>query len=708
VVAILFFIGREALPLFLPERGAAERSAPQPWGDRPLGAFIDERRERAAFLLPDGRIEVRRLPGGERVYETPLSLPPDVRVAAAVPAVDDSAWLLAGSDGIGRAVSLRFRPQEAEGEPLEIDAIAEVPLAAPGVAIRALAVARAEGRLALAAALADDTLRVHVKDPDEEAVRDELLPGAGSGITALALSGDTTLLVAGTAGGSLRRWSLSPAETPRLEEEVEASRERSAVGALAFLTGGRSFAAAAGRQVSIRSLVRDPQRPSGWRLSALHALPAAPAAITALAPALRHRGILAGDSAGNLTFYHATSHQKLAQVEPPAAASPASGALGGGAAIALVALAPRADGAVAVDGGGALRSARLEAPHPEVTVGTLFGKVWYEGYDSPEHVWQSTGSTDDFEPKLGLTPLVFGTLKGTVYALLFAVPAAILAALYTALFSHPRLRAAIKPTVELMAGLPSVVIGFLAGLWLAPLVERHLAGVLLSVVLVPALVLAATAAWGAAPAAARKRVPAGAELAALVPLAALSIFAALALGPLIEQWAFGGDLRAWIFQTLGLQYDQRNALVVGFAMGFAVIPIIFTISEDAISSVPERLLEGALALGASRWQAALRVVLPIASPAIFSAIMVGFGRAVGETMIVLMATGNTPVLDWSLFNGLRTLSANIAVEMPEAPHGGTLYRVLFVAAGLLFVITFVVNTAAEVVRMRLRERYARL
>jgi len=115
-----------------------------------------------------------------------------------------------------------------------------------------------------------------------------------------------------------------------------------------------------------------------------------------------------------------------------------------------------------------------------------------------------------------------------------------------------------------------------------------------------------------------------------------------------------------------------------------------------------------MALGASRWQTALRIVLPTASPGIFSAVMIGFGRAVGETMIVLMATGNTPILDWSPFNGLRTLSANIAVEMPEAPHGGTLYRVLFLSAALLFMMTFALNTAAEIVRMRLRKRYARL
>ena len=156
---------------------------------------------------------------------------------------------------------------------------------------------------------------------------------------------------------------------------------------------------------------------------------------------------------------------------------------------------------------------------------------------------------------------------------------------------------------------------------------------------------------------------------------------------------------------LDITYDQRNALVVGLAMGFAVIPIIFTLSEDSLSNVPEHLRASSLALGATPWQTALRVILPTASPGIFSAIMIGLGRAVGETMIVLMATGNTPVMEWSLFNGFRALSANIAVELPEAPEGGTLFRVLFLAAFLLFVMTFLVNTLAEVVRLRLRKRY---
>jgi phosphate transport system permease protein len=177
------------------------------------------------------------------------------------------------------------------------------------------------------------------------------------------------------------------------------------------------------------------------------------------------------------------------------------------------------------------------------------------------------------------------------------------------------------------------------------------------------------------------------------------------LAPALEKAFMGGNYRTWLQEAWGVRYDQRNSLVVGFAMGFAVIPIIFTISEDALSSVPKALTSASLACGASAWQTAWRVVLPTGSPGIFSAVMVGVGRAIGETMIVLMATGNTPILDWGPFNGMRTLSANIAVEIPEAPHHGTLYRILFLAALLLFILTFSLNTIAELVRQHLRKKY---
>ena len=167
-------------------------------------------------------------------------------------------------------------------------------------------------------------------------------------------------------------------------------------------------------------------------------------------------------------------------------------------------------------------------------------------------------------------------------------------------------------------------------------------------------------------------------------------------------------MRRWLTNDLGVDFDQRNSMVVGLAMGFAVIPTIFSITEDAIFAVPKNLTFGSLALGASPWQTLVRVILPTASPGIFSAVMIGLGRAVGETMIVLMATGNTPIMDMNIFEGLRTLSANISVEMPEAEVDSSHYRILFLSGLVLFVFTFIVNTTGETVRQRLREKYGSL
>jgi phosphate transport system permease protein len=180
--------------------------------------------------------------------------------------------------------------------------------------------------------------------------------------------------------------------------------------------------------------------------------------------------------------------------------------------------------------------------------------------------------------------------------------------------------------------------------------------------------------------------------------AALTIALAWVAAALLD--AAGFDPRGSLFGT----YVQKNAMIVGFVMGFAVIPIIYTLAEDALASVPVHLRSASLGCGATKWQTATRIVLPTALSGIFSAVMVGLGRAVGETMVVLMAAGNTPVLDWNMFNGFRTLSANIAVELPEAVQGSTHYRMLFFAALVLFAITFVLNTAAEIVRLRFRKR----
>jgi len=349
---------------------------------------------------------------------------------------------------------------------------------------------------------------------------------------------------------------------------------------------------------------------------------------------------------------------------------------------------------------------RVENHHPEVSWSSLWGKVWYEYYDEPAYTWQSSSAVDDFEPKFSLVPVTFGTFKAAFYAMFFAVPLAILGAMYTANFMSYSMMAVVKPAIEIMGAMPTVILGFLAGIWFAPFAEMHIPGIFCFLVMVVPAMFLASWLWARLPEAWRRRVPEGWEALLLLPVVVLTAIFAFQLGEFIENIWMHGDCRHWLSHELGIGFDQRNALIVGVAMGFAVIPPIFTITEDAIYGVPNHLIQGSLALGATPWQTMMRVVLPTASPAIFSAVMIGLGRAIGETMIVLMATGNTPVMDFSIFQGLRTLSANIAVEMPEAEVGSTHFRILFLSGLTLFALTFLFNTLAEMVGHRLRRKYS--
>jgi len=368
-----------------------------------------------------------------------------------------------------------------------------------------------------------------------------------------------------------------------------------------------------------------------------------------------------------------------------------------------------------LDDQDALHVMTLDDPHPEAGFRSFFGKLWYEGSSEPSYQWQSTGGTDQFEPKLSLIPLIIGTLKGTFYALLFAFPIALLAAIYTSEFMNPAFKLYVKPVMELMSSLPSVVLGFIAALWLAPTLETQVPTVVAAILLVPLAAVGFGWGWTRMPIDIRTRLKPGIEFIVFLPILVVAVWLATLVGPLAESLICGvtdvatgktvADFRLWWPTVTDTPFEQRNSLVVGFVMGFAVIPIIFTISEDSLSSVPPTLRSASLALGASRWQTAIRVIVPTASAGIFSAVMIGLGRAVGETMIVVMATGNTPIMDMNIFTGMRTLSANIAVELPEAPHHSTLFRALFLGAMVLFLMTFAVNTVAEVIRQRLREKY---
>jgi phosphate transport system permease protein len=721
ILGILVFIAAEIWPLLTRPEVTTRRNLEVPAGG--IGAVLaDEHRALVAALTAAGRVVVLRARDG-RVISTTDLLPAPAPTLVRMATVPES-HLLAGATADGRVVLTAVQFDSTfTGSTRETTARVGPPVALTlDPAGRPLATFAAQldanGNATVVAQLAGGALAIVRRSSEKNEITGETSASLARQetplalpLTALVLDADGKNLYGGTAAGELLWWPLDGAQVGPART---ASAGRSSITALALLIGGRSLLV--GQEsgaISVWFPVH--QANDTYRLSRVRDFPrhqGAPAAIRAFAPSPRDKGFLAL-SASRLGLYHSTSHRVLWSGPAP---------LQGGVALFY---SPKADGAFLATAGqpgnpaiagqpvkpaiaGKIAALDIVNPHPEISWATLFGKVWYEGYDRPAWVWQSSGASDDVEPKLSLTPLLAGTLKGTIYSLFLAIPLGVFGAMYTSQFMHPAYKRYLKPMVEIMASLPSVVLGFLAGLWLAPRIEKVVPALALMIVVLPFLVLAAGALWEGLPRAFRGRFPVGSEAVFFVFVLALGIRLCLALSRPFEAVAFGGNFPDWLTATTRLSFDQRNAVVVGLAMGFAVIPILFAIAEDAFSNVPQNLVAGSLALGADRWQTVTRVVLPTASPGIFSGVMVGFGRAIGETMIVLMATGNTPIMDWNPFNGFRTLSANIAVEIPEAPHGGTLYRTLFLAGLLLFVLTFIINTVAELVRQRLRERYSQL
>ena len=702
ILAILFVILAEVWPLFRPptaERVGQGVAAAVPAPGEALG--VDEYREIAYTITPEGVLQFMPL----RVAGSypPVAVPGlDGARVTAVAETGRGRHVLGTSDGRVVPLEVTFQvefkeatrvltPQQEFGAPIVLDpdgkrALQRVTGAVTGsgpvviaqVGPRDLVVHTVvEKKALIGAARREESLQTLTVEADGE-------------VTALKLDGRGDDLFVGTSRGELVRYDLRDKSALQRAESVAAAT--APITLLQFLNGDRTIVVGdRGGAVTTWQLVAPPTGGSA-RVAPVERFATHAAPVIAASPSRRDKGFVTADADGGLHLNYGTSGATLLDLRD-------------NAGLRGIVFAPKADGLITVDERGRLSHWAVHSPHPEASLHALFGRVWYEGYPQPEYVWQSTGGTDDFEAKFSLTPLVYGTLKGTFYALLFAVPLALLAALYVSEFMHPSVKAYVKPAVEIMAALPSVVLGFLAGLWLAPLVERVVPGLFLLPLVEAACILAALLLWRLLPRYVRSRLRLGTEVFLLLPVVLAGAWLAFSLGGLVEARLLGGDYRGWLLTALGLTYDQRNSLVVGVAMGFAVIPIIFTIAEDSLANVPQHLRAGSLALGANLWQTALRIVLPTASPGIFSAIMIGFGRAVGETMIVLMATGNTPVMDANIFSGFRALSANIAVELPEAPEGGTLFRVLFLAAFLLFCLTFAVNTVAELVRLRLRRRY---
>jgi phosphate transport system permease protein len=599
----------------------------------------------------------------------------------------------------------------------------------------------------------------------------------GTAVTDVLMTSAADQVYVAQRDGTVLRYDTRDFDKPQLAETVDLVPGNATLDAFGFLIGEQSIIAGSSDgavNVYFRLPIEGAKSTDSFTLVKAHQLEPHEAPVIGLAVSQRGKVFATADTKGNVWVRHSTSEQTLARVT------------GKGAAESLT-LAPRDNGVLAITGTGGILW-NIDIPHPESTWASIFGKVWYEGYPEPTYTWQSSSGNDSFEPKLSLVPLIFGTIKATLYTMLFAVPLALLAAIYTSEFVHKSVRATVKPVMEMMASLPSVVLGFIAALILAPFVEVWISAVILAFLFVPLALLFGAYLWQLLPRDIALRLDGIPKFALFFVVIAFAMWLTVQASPGFEAIFFAGDLRQWATGTVGsgtpflalilfplsilvvnlavrrlsgdilgnlmaslpsvqaggvdlvrglLQlivagllafvaasalggigvdlrggvvdtYVQRNTLVVSFAMGFAVIPIIYTIAEDAMNAVPEHLRAASLACGATPWQTAISVILPTAMSGVFAAIMIGMGRAVGETMIVVMAAGNTPILEWNLFNGLRALSANIAVELPEAVKDSTLYRMLFLAALALFIMTFVVNTIAEVIRQRFRKRAAQL
>ncbi|MBH0187828.1 MAG: ABC transporter permease subunit [Nitrospira sp.] len=726
IIGMFVFLVKEVVPLFLSPHGAQSEYFP---GNPDRGEFsqaslvgLDEYQEIIYLLRGGAQRQIRFFnaqSGAPIAVELSAGLADVHVVSIARAAGSGHRFAFATSDGRLIPVTIEFTagfdqgerritPTMALGSPMQVTPATE--------RILRLAYQPTDQGLLTAALTDQGHLWYTAGASDSSPV--VLTSHGNEPVTSFIFDSRGETLSVGTGGGKLYRYELREGVPPSLSETIPVAPAGTAVTALSYLIGDRSLVIGSGAgEVSIWMPVREAQESPVTRFRLTRRLDSHPASVTGISPSLRNKGFITGDARGNLFVHYATSSQTVLKLP------------GNGQAIHALAFSPKADGAVIFSDQGELRTYAIRNPHPETTVATLLAPVWYEGYDRPEHVWQSSSGADDFEAKFGLMPLIFGTLKGTFYAMLIAVPLALLGAIYTAMFMSPHLRAKIKPTIEIMAALPTVILGFLAGLWIAPMLERifalptvilgFLAGLWIAPMLerifpamvammiaVPAGVIVTSVLWQYLPATVTRRLRPGMEAFILIPVIIGVVWACLALNQPMESLLFGGSYKTWFATHWGLRYDQRNALVVGFAMGFAIVPIIYSISEEALTNVPRHLIAGSLALGATRWQTLVKLVLVSASPGIFSALMIGFGRAIGETMIVLMATGNTPIMEWSVFNGFRTLSANIAVEIPEAPHGGTLYRTLFLAALVLFAFTFLINTVAEMIRQRLRTKYS--
>ena len=823
---VCFYLLQVAWPLFESAKIREMASLPGVQESvQPLRSGTDDLRLQGWVINPDGELQVRRLDDGHELFKQPLF--PGTKITACSPASADPLIAFGCADGTVRFAAASFATTDEKDLPERFRELKPGQIAdhdggivtrrengiLQGIKVKVDVQPPIELKPAVSVGLIDRSVRsngpilailttdgkLHINSIRE---REDFLTGekvrelSGADMDAPVHSDKTPpkhLLVSGQGDdvyliwddGTLVRVDITDLTDPKVVEEVnllgssdlKLTSVQFLVGKLTLMVGDSSGRLRAWflAKKAVKKGETPPEVPR--KLFVGHEFPATGSAVTALAASTRNRLLAAGYANGEIRLFYVTSENYLEKVSTRE-----------GKPVTELILTPKDDGLLAITEAGTFRY-ELDPGYPDITARSIFLPVWYEGYPEPKHVWQTT-APEGSEPKYSLSLLIFGTLKATFYAMLMAVPLALLAAIYTSEFLHRSTRAIVKPSIEMMASLPSVVLGFLGALVVAPFVGGVLPAVLALFLTVPISFALGAYVWQMLPEK-LSLLLARWKFAFICVVIPVGIGAAVVAGPALERILFDGDLKKWLngagpawtglflillapcalgafvlvaryvnpwfrvfvsgmprFQNaladlgkfiaaalattsvalvlalilsfLGFDprgsseadidwhpvgnYVERNALVVGFMLGFAIIPIIYTIADDALVSVPDHLRSASLGCGATPWQTATRIIIPTAMSGIFSAIMVGLGRAVGETMIVLLCAGNTPIWRTNLFEGFRTLSANIAVELPDSERGSSHFRLLFLSALALFAMTFVLNTGAEVIRQRFRKR----
>ncbi|MFU8815649.1 MAG: ABC transporter permease subunit [Pseudomonadales bacterium] len=712
---IFVYLFYETFPMLAPVSAELQGGYPLPGGDeiaQTLHLTLDRYQQIGARFTDSGRIVFFEADTGRLRSELQVPLPQGERVSGFGRSESRRSLFVYGmSDGSVLPLKVEY-PQTFTGGIRQIEPALSYPLGEEPIQIghdssegySALAVVQGRGGYVVsggsesgALAMALFSTRTNMLTGKTAVSRQDFaLPSIGRPVRQVLVNESLRNLFAIDDRGHLFSFDIVDRGNPQLIEEVDLLGEGVRVTAAEFLVGYRSLiVGGSDGSVSQWFLVRD-EATGRQTMQRIRSFRGHDSPVTYIEPEYTRKGFLTGDESGAVAVHYATSSVTLKTL------SVSDGP------VERLAIAPtNARALIKPANAGRLEVLHIDNPHPQTSFSGLWGRVWYEGRGEPAFIWQSSSADDAFEGKFSLVPLSVGTLKAAFFAMLLATPLAVMGAIYTAYFMSTPMRKIVKPSIELMEALPTVILGFLAGIWLAPYVENNLPILITGAVLIPLSILLAGFAFSRLPGHIRNRIPPGWEAAMLVPVVLVAGWLVVTTSPWVEVTFFDGSMRQWL-TDVGIPYDQRNALIVGMAMGFAVIPTIFSIAEDAVFNVPKHLTQGSLALGATPWQTVVGVVLLTASPGIFSAIMIGFGRAVGETMIVLMASGNSPIVNFNVFEGMRTLAANIAVELPETAVGSTHFRVLFLSALVLLFFTFVLNTAAEMVRQRLRRRYASL